>query len=140
MPLSPDASTVAAWLVGTAALITAIVIIWRASASLARGARKLSHFFDDWFGEASRPGQDARPGFPDRLSGVESSVSCMSDQVATIAARVERVEAQVHPNGGSSMRDAVARIEKRTTQQQPPGAALHQTFVNPGDLSGDLNE
>jgi len=139
MPLSLDASTVGAWLIGTAAAITAIVVIWRFVLAAVRGVRKAGHFFDDWFGEGERPGQSARPGVPERLARVESSLACMSDQVTQTAARVERVEAQVYPNGGSSLNDAVRRIEKRTTQQQP-GAVLHQTFVNPGDLSGDLNE
>lgn len=136
MPLSLGASTVGAWLIGTAAVITALFVVTRFVLAAIRGGRKLGHFFDDWFGEDARPGQDVRPGVPERLARVESNLACMSDQVTRTAARVERVEAQVHPNGGSSMRDAVARIEKRTTQSPPP--VVHQTFVNPGDLSGDL--
>lgn len=55
-------------------------------------------FLDDWKGEHARPGQPARPGVPDTLQALKV-------QVATL-------QHEVRPNGGSSLRDAIDRVEK----------------------------
>jgi hypothetical protein len=52
--------------------------------------RRTQQFLEDWFGEPERPGQKARPGAMARL-------------------------AQLETNGGTSMRDAIARIERKVT-------------------------
>lgn len=53
---------------------------------------RLSTFLDDWFGEPERPGFPPRPGVPERL---------------------RRVEREVVPNHGSSLRDAVDKVAQR---------------------------
>lgn len=55
---------------------------------------RFSHFLDDWFGEAPRPGFGGRPGMPERI------------------AAVEELTKQLRPNGGSHLADKIARLEQ----------------------------
>lgn len=65
--------------------------------------QRLSEFLDDWGGKPERPGWDRIPGVPERLQSIEA---------ATAAHR--RALAELRPNGGSSIKDAIDRIDKRT--------------------------
>lgn len=71
--------------------------------------RRVSDFLDDWNGEPARPGFAGRPGVPERLATVEATMTATAAEVATI-------RAEVTPNGGGSMKDAVGRIDARTRQ------------------------
>lgn len=79
-----------------------------------RGLRSIGHLVDDLRGEPARPGVPARPGIMDRLAQVETDVA--------------RVRAEVTPNGGGSMKDAVGRIETKLREHdtllraRPPAA------------------
>ncbi|MEV0227974.1 hypothetical protein [Nonomuraea sp. NPDC050786] len=57
-------------------------VVWKALAAL----KRWGNFTDDLFGEPAWPGVDARPGVMERLHAIE---------------------AELHPNHGSSLRDAV---------------------------------
>lgn len=82
-----------------------ILAICAALAVLAGGAtvaakawqvlRKISSAVDDWQGEPARPGVLERPGVMTRLAAIE---------------------AQLHPNGGASLRDAVDDLAKQMDQ------------------------
>lgn len=109
---TPDATTVGAWLIGAAALITALVVTWRFAAALLAAGRRLGHFLDDWFGESARPGAPARPGIPERLTRVEQ-------QVAEVRQQVDAIVHELHPNAGGSLRDAIDRVDVRTARIQP---------------------
>jgi len=50
------------------------------------------NFMEDWAGEEARPGRDAVPGVMERLNSIDG---------------------ELKNNGGSSIKDAVNRIEKR---------------------------
>lgn len=82
--------------VSTVAGATVAVVggIGGAVVAVTRPLRRLSRQMDqlrvDWYGEAARAGFDARPGIPERLRKIEKELS---------------------PNGGSSARDAIGRIE-----------------------------
>lgn len=52
----------------------------------------LENFMKDWAGEEARPGHPAVPGVMERL---------------------QKIEGELKHNGGSSMKDAVKRIEKK---------------------------
>lgn len=69
-----------------------LVAVWRWAWPF---LRRVGHFLDDWFGEPARPGFVGQPGVMERLA---------------------RVEHEVHTNSGSSMRDAVNRIEATLRQ------------------------
>ncbi|MBB4915104.1 hypothetical protein [Streptosporangium saharense] len=70
---------------------TGVALLWKAVAGLMVKVRRLSHFLDDWNGEAARPGVPYRPGFPERVAVIEQ---------------------ELRPNHGSSLRDAVDRLER----------------------------
>lgn len=110
----PDTTILGLWVVGAAAVASALVAFWRIGRALLRGARKAGHFFDDWFGEAPRPGVPGRPGFPDRLGKVETAVKGLREEIGEIREQVAEIVHELHPNAGSSLRDAVNRIEART--------------------------
>lgn len=59
---------------------------------------KLRDFLDDWGGEPERPGVPGRLG---------------------VMSRLDRIEAQLRPNGGSTLRDAVTRIEHAINDDRP---------------------
>ncbi len=73
-----------------------VVSVAAAAAVIGKPLRKLSRdndeFREDWYGQAARPGRDREAGVMERLRGIEK---------------------ELHPNGGSSLRDAVGRLETR---------------------------
>lgn len=89
-----DVQGIAAWLVGLVAGLTALG--WLVQKAW-RGLRSIGYLVDDLRGEPARPGVPARPGLMDRLAQVETDIS--------------RVRAEVTPNSGGSLKDAVGRIE-----------------------------
>jgi hypothetical protein len=82
-----------------AATITAIGVIGVGLHKATKLVKRFIHFLDDYFGEEARPGFDGRPGMQERLSYMESEISCISYEM--------------RPNSGSSIKDAINRIEKR---------------------------
>lgn len=67
-------------------------------------ARKIVHFIDDWFGEPDRPGVPERPG-------VMRQLHTLTGHAARTDARLDAIEYELKPNSGSSLRDAVDRVE-----------------------------
>lgn len=74
-------------------VITAALVLARI---LGRPLRKLvkanDEFREDWYGVSARPGRDAVLGVPERL---------------------RRIEKELQPNGGASLRDGITRLEAR---------------------------
>lgn len=100
---------ITAMLGAAAALIRAVVWVWLQ-------LRKVGRLADDLTGEPARPGFAATPGVLERLTGIESGLATLAPVTARLDAlerRFEAVEAQMHPNGGSTLRDAVDRLEER---------------------------
>lgn len=64
----------------------AVAVVWKLVRAVRRLLRGVREFLEDWNGEPPRPGVPARLG---------------------VLQRLERLDAQVHPNSGSSLRDAV---------------------------------
>lgn len=58
---------------------------------------RINDFIEDWRGEKARPGISRRLGVPERLSIIES--------------RMQAIERQITPNGGTSVQDKLSRIE-----------------------------
>jgi hypothetical protein len=72
------------------------VLVGRVVRWMLRTLRKISDFLDDWRGEPPRPGYPGRPGVPERLA---------------------RIEAQLWPNGGSSLHDKVNQIRRQVVDE-----------------------
>jgi hypothetical protein len=82
-----------------AATVTAIGVIGVGLHKATKLVKRFIHFLDDYFGEEERPGFPGRPGMQERLGYMESEISCISYEM--------------RPNSGTSIKDAIGRIEKR---------------------------
>ena len=82
-----------------AATVTAITIIFVAIKKTTAVVKRFIHFLDDYFGEEERPGFPGRPGMQERLRHMEEEMKTISYEMK--------------PNSGSSIKDAINRIEKR---------------------------
>ena len=85
-----DAAQIINEIVLTGAIVTGLTAIAVVVRGTFRLARKASHLLDDLIGEEARPGVDARPGLTERIG---------------------RIEHELGPNSGSSLRDSIDRIE-----------------------------
>jgi hypothetical protein len=94
-----------AWSLALVTVAGLAALAWRTVRAAVRAGRRASRALDDILGAPARPGTEARPGMLDRMTRLE--------------ARVERVEAELRPNGGSSARDALDRVDRRTAQLAP---------------------
>lgn len=86
--------------------IAAISAVFAAFKWVIPFARKISHFVDDVAGEPARPGIPARPGLMERLSTVEAK---QDEQTKAL----EVVRHEVTTNHGSSLKDAVKKLERK---------------------------
>lgn len=90
--MSPEvwAAVASGVVVVTGALVACVRTAWRT-------ARKVGRFLDSWFGH------DGQEPIPQRIAALEQGM-------ARLDGRVQRIDAEMRPNGGASMRDAVDRV------------------------------
>lgn len=96
----PTVDTLVIWSLAVVAVAGALALAWRAARAVRRIAARVDDFVDDWQGVPSRPGVAERPGVMARLDRIEG--------------RISRVEHELQPNSGRSLRDAVDRVDRRT--------------------------
>ena len=82
-----------------AASVTAIGVIWVAIHKATKLTKRFIHFLDDYFGEEERPGFNGRPGMQERMRIIEEEL--------------KHIAYEMRPNSGTSIKDAINRIEKR---------------------------
>jgi hypothetical protein len=87
------------FLIMLAATVTAIGVIGVGLHKTTKLVKRFIHFLDDYFGEEERPGFEGRPGMQERLKFMEEEIACISFEM--------------RPNHGTSIKDAIARIENR---------------------------
>lgn len=109
-------------IIGTAALITAVTVLVIALIRTSKFIKKIVHFFDDYFGEEERPGVAARPGFSERMTSIEKSLEVGAEKFNTIEYKLDKIDYELRPNSGMSLRDAVNRIEKRVENLESGGS------------------
>lgn len=80
--------------------------------------RKAGRLADDLTGEPARPGFPASPGVLERMAGIEAALAPVLTRLDSMENRLAAVEAQMHPNGGSTLRDAVDRLQPAETPPQ----------------------
>lgn len=77
----------------------AVGVIWGLVRPLARKVKGMMHSLDmfilDWFGSEEAPGRDAVPGVMERLNNIDG---------------------ELKHNGGSTMKDAMKRIEDKLSE------------------------
>jgi hypothetical protein len=92
-------SEVTMWATTIIAIGGAVGVIWTLTRPILKKTRSLleslTNFVKDWEGEDASAGRDAVPGVMERLN---------------------RIDGELKHNGGSSMKDAVKRIEKKLAQ------------------------
>ena len=88
------------WSVAAAAIAGALALLWRLTRGARRVLARMDEFADDWAGTPGRPGVPGHDGVMARLGGIEE--------------RLGAVEHELRPNSGSSMRDAIDRVDERT--------------------------
>lgn len=98
----PSVDTAVVWAGVLAVLGGALGILYRASRGVRHLLARLGELTDDWLGVPARPGVPERPGVMQRLGGIED--------------RLGALEHELHPNSGSSLRDAVDRVDARTAR------------------------
>ncbi|GAA1221392.1 hypothetical protein GCM10009665_09500 [Kitasatospora nipponensis] len=91
---------VVVWCGALAGLAAALGLAWRLTAGVRRITHRIDEFTADWNGTPPRPGVPAHDGVMARLGGIEQ--------------RLTAVEHELRPNSGSSMRDAIDRVDERT--------------------------
>jgi hypothetical protein len=110
-----DVLAVVAWIGAAVAGVGILTAAWRITRGAGRILRGLVHFLDDWGGEPGRPGKPARPGVIEQLAD-------HSNRLGAVESRLSRVDNQLKPNGGSSLRDAIDRVEAAVVPDPPdPG-------------------
>ncbi|MFD5266764.1 hypothetical protein [Streptomyces sp. NPDC058335] len=93
------------WSLAAVSIAALLGLLWRMSRGVRRIVVRVDEFVDDWNGVPPRPGVSGRPGVMARLDGIEE--------------RLGRVEHELQPNSGASLRDAVDRVDARTQQLAP---------------------
>lgn len=88
------------WLVALAILVTTFAAAWKAvGIPLLRGIHKIGNFLDEWNG-----GVGDKKSMPKRIEDIEDRMKAVHEQTLT--------------NGGSTLRDAVSRIELQLNEVQ----------------------
>lgn len=110
-----DVQALGGALVGIAAVLGAIGVIWR-QGGFGKLKKRTADFLDDWNGEAPRPGYEGRKSFPVRMAEIEQTVaqlkrnggSSVADAVHEVARGVEELKRTAVAN-----REAIARLDER---------------------------
>lgn len=93
------AEQVTLWTGAATAVLALLGLLLR---GITRIARRLDEWAEDWQGTPRRPGVPARPGVMERLALIERQLA--------------DIETELHPNGGTSLRDALDRVDQRTAR------------------------
>lgn len=91
------------------AIISIITLATLVGKPLRRLSRQNDEFREDWYGEPARPGRDAIPGVPERLSRIETELSA-SGSVRESIVRIEtRLDEHIrsHPDPKSEDRPGI---------------------------------
>lgn len=107
-----------------AALATVCGAVWLGIKLYHKFLKRTSDFLDDWSGEKARPGVEARPGVMARLASQDITLAEHTDLL-------DKIVHEVNYNSGSTIKDAVHRIDNKLTEvTKQLTAAKDQAAVN----------
>lgn len=90
-------------ILGTAGIVSAVAVIWKqAILPITHLVEEVKDFLGDWKGEPERPGVPGRMGVLERLEEHDNEL--------------QAIRAEVRPNDGGSLRDAVNRTEGKVNE------------------------
>lgn len=122
----PAVDTLAAWSVAAAAIAGLAALGWRLLRGWRRIEKGVDQVVEDWRGTPARPGVPARPGMMERMSTLEDTSRQVDRRLGSVEQhdqeidrRLRLIEHEMHPNGGSSFRDAIDRVDRRTARIAP---------------------
>ena len=132
---------VAAGVILAGAVAYGLLQLGKLIAWIARLLLDIKQWLDDWKGEPQRPGFPARPGVPARIAAIEATSATTVDTLVEVQStqrsmndRLAALEAQLYPNGGGSLRDAVDRTAAAVAGDRSPppdGGAERSPIVQP---------
>lgn len=93
------------WAAGIVTVGGALALLWRLFTAGMKTGKRWDMFLEDWHGTESRPGRPAVPGIMERLVA-------QSERMDQFERDMNLIRHELFPNSGSSMRDAVDRLEK----------------------------
>ena len=85
-----------------------------------RGLRRVSAVIDLLGGRPARFEGDpeARPSLPEHLAAIDARLARGDKRFDEIGARLDGIAKELHPNGGSSLRDQVDALTRATRRQE----------------------
>jgi hypothetical protein len=104
----PLVNSFVVWAGVLAALAAGGGVAWRAVRPFRHAAQQFEEFLDDWRGTPARPGVPERLGVMVRLDGIEGQTQVIPE----LDRRVARMEHELRPNNGGSLRDVMDRVER----------------------------
>lgn len=100
------------WAAAIIAIGGAATVVWKITKPIVVQTKKLLNsldkFTDDWFGSAALPGRDAIPGVMERLNNIDG---------------------ELKHNGGSTMKDALKRLESSGKERDETLANINATLT-----------
>ena len=103
-----DLIAVNPWLGLNVLIVIGIGLGWKYLKPPTKG---LNHFLEDWNGEPDRQGVSGRPGVMKRLQDIDASGTKTDTWMEKYGPIIDKLDHEMHPNGGGSLADAVNRTE-----------------------------
>lgn len=88
--------------------------------------KQMGQMSRDWYGQPERPGFPAVPGVPQRLQAVEDAQQDVKATLGELREFVVKIDHEVHPNSGLSIKDSVNRTDAAVAQLQADVSSIHQ--------------
>lgn len=97
-------------LIGIAAIITALGVIYLLVKGVNRFVRRSNQFFDDWYGTDGDSVHPPVPGVLKRMSVLEDAVIANHEVNERLESKLDFAVSELKTNGGSTVKDAINAI------------------------------
>lgn len=124
-----------------AAGLVALATLWRsvlgpAWSKAMAALRMIEQFGEDWNGVPAQPARPGHPAVPER-PGVLAHLDHVDETLLSHGKKLGVIHHEVLPNNGSSMRDAVNRLETNAKESTTDRSVLHRRI---DDVTGRLDD